>query len=382
MIENLNQPHVGLFVFAWFLADLILPVLIWLAPRIGAVDRPHTYKTHHVPVAFLGGVGIFIAFSVAIFSILRFTSFEQNKPLFGIVFGSAFVCLLGCIDDLKPIWAVAKLGVLFLATWLLGRFDVSLTIFSGSLLWANTVLTLFWIAGVTSAMNSLDNMDGAAGGVTAIAALATFMIAWENHASTADTPMYNYWRHVQRWVSFASIALAGAMLGFLRYNFFPSARTYLGNNGAFLVGFLLAAITILGAWSQADPVRSILIPCTILVVPLFDITLSTILRVKSGVVKGVAEAITYCGRDHITHRLAALGLGKRGAVLFLYLFGTAAGAIAYYMSRPAVPRQTYLLVTAAGIAALVVLGAILDKAKVYETLPVPRAADADGGAVA
>ncbi len=377
MIENLNQPHVGLFVFAWFLADLILPVLIWLAPRIGAVDRPHTYKTHQQPVAFLGGVGIFIAFSVAIFSILRFTSFEQNRPLFGIVFGSAFVCLLGCIDDLKPIWAVAKLGVLFLATWLLGRFEVSLTIFSGPLLWVNTLLTLLWIAGVTSAMNSLDNMDGAAGGVTAIAALATFLIAWENH--TAHPEATNYWRHVQRWVSFASIALAGAMFGFLRYNFLPPARTYLGNNGAFLVGFLLAAVTILGAWSQADPVRSILIPCTILVVPLFDITLSTILRVKSGAVKGIGEAITYCGRDHITHRLAALGLGKRGAVLFLYLFGTAAGAIAYYMSRTTVPRQTYLTVTAAGIAALVVLGIVLDKAKVYETLPAPRA---DGGAIA
>lgn len=382
MIETLNQPHVGMFVFAWFLADLLVPILIGIALRVGAVDRPHTYKTHEQPVAFLGGVGIFIAFTVAIFSILRFESFAGNRPLFGIVFGAAFVLVLGLIDDIRPIWAVAKLVVLFLATWLLARFGVAATIFDASFAWANTLLTLFWIAGVTSAMNSLDNMDGAAGGVTVVAALTTFVIAWENHSAISPGPEGNYWRQVQRWVSFASIAHAGATLGFLRYNFIAPARIYLGNNGAFLTGFLLASITVLGSWSQADPVKSIILPCVVLVVPLYDITLSTILRVKNGVVKGVVEAITYCGRDHITHRLAALGLGKRGAVLFLYLFGAVAGGVAIYISNPNVQRSHYLPVTALGILVLVVLGVILDRAKVYETLPVRRTSgNTLGGAV-
>lgn len=382
MIENLNQPHVGMFVFAWFLADLLVPVLIWIALRTGAVDRPHTYKTHEQPVAFLGGVGIFLAFSVAIFSILRFESFEGNRPLFGIVFGAAFVLVLGVIDDMRPIWAVAKLLVLFLATWLLGRFGIAATLFEQPFAWANTLLTLLWIAGVTSAMNSLDNMDGAAGGVTVLAALTTFVIAWENHAALSGGAENQYWRQVQRWVSFASIAHAGATLGFLRYNAVGPARTYLGNNGAFLTGFLLASITIMGAWSQADRVKSIIIPCVVLVVPLYDITLSTILRVKNGVVKGAVEAITYCGRDHVTHRLAALGLGKRGAVLFLYLFSAVSGCVAIYISRPSVPRAQYLPVTGAGILVLVVLGVILDRARVYESLPVSRAAGDDkGGAI-
>ncbi len=378
MIENLNQPHVGMFVFAWFIADLLVPVLIWIALRVGAVDRPHTYKTHEQPVAFLGGVGIFLAFSVAIFSILRFESFEGNRPLFGIVFGAAFVLVLGVIDDMRPIWAVAKLIVLFVATWLLARFGVSATLFEQPFAWANTAITLLWIAGVTSAMNSLDNMDGAAGGVTVVAALTTFVIAWENY-DRLPGPENHYWRQVQRWVSFASIAHAGATLGFLRYNFIRPARTYLGNNGAFLTGFLLASITILGAWSQADRVKSIIIPLVVLVVPLYDITLSTILRVKNGVVKGVVEAITYCGRDHVTHRLAALGLGKRGAVLFLYLFGAVAGGVAIFISHPSVPRAQYLPVTGAGIAVLVAMGVILDRAKVYETLPMHRAAGGSTG---
>jgi UDP-GlcNAc:undecaprenyl-phosphate/decaprenyl-phosphate GlcNAc-1-phosphate transferase len=100
-------------------------------------------------------------------------------------------------------------------------------------------------------------------------------------------------------------------------------------------------------------------------VPLYDITLSTILRIVRGVVKNPIEAIVYCGRDHLSHRLVALGLSKREAVLVLYLFGMISGTVAVIVVRPEVKPSTYWPITAVGVLALAALGVILDRAKVY-----------------
>jgi UDP-GlcNAc:undecaprenyl-phosphate/decaprenyl-phosphate GlcNAc-1-phosphate transferase len=359
MISKLNYPQIGLFIFAWFLADLLTPLVIHLAHRIGAVDRPHSYKIHQQPVPFLGGVAIYLAFSIALFSILRFTGFGENKAIFSIIFGGFLVILLGCIDDFKPISAVIKLVILFVATWLLSRFGVRITMVEND--WVNLALTLFWIVGVTSAVNSLDNMDGAAAGVSAIAAFWTFFIAF--YSPPVGQP----------GVSYVAITLFGACLGFLRYNFFSPARIFLGNNGALLMGFLLATLMALAGWSREDKMKAVIVPCAILCVPLYDITLSTILRIKNGVVRGVVGAIVYCGRDHLTHRLVALGLSRREAVLMLYLWGIMSGAVGMIIARDSVGPRIYLPLTAAAVAVLVGVGVVLDRARVYEkpTGPAP-----------
>jgi len=156
----------------------------------------------------------------------------------------------------------------------------------------------------------------------------------------------------------------GACLGFLRYNWKP-ARIFLGDNGSLLLGFLLAALTVQCGWSRGDRIKAIIVPCAILCVPLYDITLSTILRIVRGVVKNPIEAIVYCGRDHLSHRLVALGLSKREAVLVLYLFGMISGTVAVIVVRPEVKPSTYWPITAVGVLALAALGVILDRAKVY-----------------
>ncbi len=112
-------------------------------------------------------------------------------------------------------------------------------------------------------------------------------------------------------------------------------------------------------------VQAVIVPCAILCVPLYDITLTTVLRVRHGVVKGPIEAIVYCGRDHLSHRLVALGLSQREAVMMLYLFAVVGGTIGVIVSREGVTRRTYLPLALVSLAVLVVLGAILDKAKVY-----------------
>ncbi|MHC4605428.1 MAG: MraY family glycosyltransferase [Planctomycetota bacterium] len=351
IIAKLNYPQIGLLVVAWFAVDLLTPVVIRVCHGIGAVDRPQGHKSHSRPTPFLGGLCIFIGFSIAIFSILRFTNFEANAPLFSIILGGFLLQVIGIIDDFRPVWAVAKLGVLFVVTLLLCRFGVQIRLVGIPAV--DVALTLLWIVGLTSAINSLDNMDGAATGVCAIAAFWTFYIGW-------------YWQPFgQPGVTYVAIALFGASLGFLRYNFKP-AKIFLGDNGSLLLGFLLASLMVLTGWARGDLLKSLIVPCAVLSVPLYDITLSTILRIKNGVVRNPIQAIVYCGRDHLSHRLVALGLSQREAVMMLYLFGMVSGAVAAIIWKPEVPQRVYLPVTLVSVAMLIALGVLLDRAKVYE----------------
>lgn len=365
MWTKFTYPHVSQFVMSFVMADLIIAACVLLARRLRMVDRPHSYKSHSMPTPFLGGVGIYLAFAVTIFSILRLPYEDISRwfEILSIVSAGGVVLVLGLADDFISINATVKLAILFIVTWILHSYNVTLTMFPHDLLWnaPNFLLTMFWIAGVISALNSLDNMDGAAGGIAAIASAAFFIIGW-----------YTY----QRWMSFVAVSLCGACLGFLRHNFhFEGARVFMGDNGAFFLGLALAAIGVLGNWSgieltnltiSVDPLKSLIVPCAVLGVPLFDITLSTILRVMHGKVKSVREAIEFCGRDHIAHRLVALGYSRRQAVLCLYfiaiLFGSAGAAIVLLN----MDRSQYLGLSALGIAALTALGIYLNTARVYE----------------
>lgn len=360
MIERLNYPHIGLFILSWFIADITTPIIIAISTKLGIVDKPHSYKTHLHPIPNLGGLVIFIAFSISILSILRFESFTSVKPLMGISLCTVLCCIIGVADDLSNISAITKLFFLIGISLLLWFFDVQLTIFPKSLWFLNLILTVIWLAGVTSAMNSLDNMDGVATGTTGITALFLALISWD---------YYNYglsgnWQHLHKLTCYGAIAILGASIGFLRYNFTP-AKIFLGNNGSFLTGFLLASLTILGAWSSGSALRALVIPCALLSVPLFDITFSTISRMRHGVVKNVKDAIVYCGRDHISHRLLAMGFSKKSAILVLYLFSALAGAFSYILANPNISMKTFIMITCLGIFALLIIGAIFDNVNIY-----------------
>ncbi|MCZ6602683.1 MAG: MraY family glycosyltransferase [Planctomycetota bacterium] len=365
MIHILNYPHIWNLLLAWFLIYLTMPAVIAFARKIRAMDRPGGHKAHGREVAFLGGVGIFIAFSIAVLSTIRlfpnaslldFIARGESRSLFGVVLGSLIVLILGLIDDFHPIRAVVKLGVILAVTVVIHFFGVQMTMVHTASPLANILLnvplTVIWIAGVTSAMNSLDNMDGVASGTAAVASIVIFYIAWGTSPQDA-----------QPWLSYLAVALFGACLGFLRFNFLP-ARVFLGDNGSFLLGFLLASMLVLGRWSP-DPFKSAVIPCVILTVPLFDITLTTILRIKNGIVRTIPQAIAYSGRDHISHRLQALGLSPTVTVLTIYLLACLSGFIAVWIFKTEGGPGAYLPILAFYIAFLVVLGVWLDRAPVY-----------------
>jgi UDP-GlcNAc:undecaprenyl-phosphate GlcNAc-1-phosphate transferase len=352
VIAQLNYPQLWMLILAWFVADLATPLVIRLCRRIGALDHPRGHKTHREPTPILGGLAVYAAFAAALFSILRFPDSAAHTDILAIVLGGFGVMALGMIDSFRPLWAPAKLAVLVLATLLLARFGVRITL--TGLPAADLALTVFWVAGVASAMNAVDNMDGAAAGLAAVASLWILYVAWY-------TEPYG-----QPRVSYVAVALLGACLGFLRYNFRP-ARIFLGDSGSLLLGFLLAALTVQAGWARGDAVKAVAVPCAILCVPLYDITLTTILRVRRGVVRGPVEAIVYCGRDHLAHRLIALGLSPREAVLVLYLFGMIGGAVGVILARPEVGPRLYVPVLAVSAVLLAALGWILDRAPVYES---------------
>lgn len=361
MIAQLNYPQVWMLILAWFVADLATACIIRLCHRIGALDRPHTYKTHREPVAILGGVAVFLAFAVAIFSILRFPDWQAHAPVFAVLGGGFVVLLLGIVDGFRPLNAVLKLAVLLAVTWGLSQFGVRISL--TGIAWVDLALTLLWIAGVSSSMNSLDNMDGAAAGTAAVAAFWTFYLAWYSEP------------YGQPGVSYVAIALVGACLGFLRYNFVAQpARVFLGDNGSLVLGFLLAALMVQAGWARDDRFKAVIVPCAVLCVPLYDITLSTILRIRRGVVRGPIAAIVYCGRDHLSHRLVALGLSRREAVLLLHLMGLVSGCVGMIVARPEVGPSTYVPVVAVSLLALAGFGVLLDRAPVYGTAPAAEPA--------
>lgn len=319
----LKYPHIPILLLSWMISILLIPLIIRWSQALGALDKPGGHKGHKNPVSFLGGVAVVTAFTVSVLypkdysgvdSWQGFMDYMMNpgqRELFGIVFCGLVVFVLGLFDDYIHLNAIFKLAVILACTLILHHFGVVITLFEIG--WLNLLITVLWIAGVTSATNSLDHVDGATAGTTAIAAFFTFLFAW-------------YAPEPQRWLSFVSVALLGATLGFLQFNFHP-ARIYLGDNGAFFLGYVMAAMAMLGGWSQ-DPVKALITPALITITPVYDIVLSTILRYKNGVVRTFPEAILYCGRDHTTHRMMAHGLSKHVAVYVLYGISAMGGLVA------------------------------------------------------
>ncbi len=361
-----NYPQFKVFLLAWIGALILIPILIRIAFRVGALDIPRAYKKHGRVVPFLGGVGVFLAFSLAVFSAASIVPpkislgafiLGEGKQFLAILLGALVIMVLGLLDDFKPVSALVKLSFIILMAYLLYEAKVSLDTFKSNGI--NLALSILWITWVTSATNSLDHIDGACAGTAAVSCLFTFLFAWD-HAFP------------QEWLSYLTAACLGSLLGFLQYNFVAQpAQIFLGNNGALLVGFLLSSMTILGNWS-ADWISSLTIPCLLLGVPLYDITLATILRYKNGVVNTLREAIVYNGNDHLSHRLVALGYTRREAVLFLCMIQSVLGLAAY--ASKWIPVPGYWGVLSLVALGLTCLGVRLNRAPVYAPAVSPQAA--------
>jgi UDP-GlcNAc:undecaprenyl-phosphate/decaprenyl-phosphate GlcNAc-1-phosphate transferase len=334
------QTYVQTVVVAFVLSAVLTPLAIWILGRLGAVDKVTDGKLHARPTPRGGGVVIFIAFAVAVL----LPDYRDN-PMKGVVLGS-FICLLvGIADDIRGgVPAMLKVIILIAVTVLMSRFGVQLRLFGWQPL--DLAVTILWMVGVTSAFNGLDNMDGLASGVAAIVASMFFVIALEAFVVSGTENSLS-------WFGLLSAGLIGANVGFLLYNFWP-AHIFMGDAGSFFLGFMLAALGVMGDWADNRVIAG-LIPVIILGVPLFDFAYILIARIVRGETRTLRAVIEHCALDHLSHRLCWIGLSQRRAVFVIYLIAAAMGVTGILLRNSSTIMDMILAI----LQALTILGIVI-----------------------
>lgn len=300
--------YVAAFVGSGILSAVFVQVSIWLAHWSGLTDGPDGgRKTQDRPIPKLGGVAVALAFTLVFLTAVgvsgEITAFQL---LASVLLPALIVAGLGFIDDvrmLNPWIRLVAQTLLALLVWFTGTqvgfFQIG---------WLDAIITVLWIVGLTNAMNLLDNADGLAASTTLVASLGTGIVA----------VIYG-----QFFVGALAFALAGTAAGFLWHNWAP-ATVYLGDAGAYFLGFLLAIVTLrLRPVSVALP-WSALIPVLLVFVPILDTTFVVIRRLLAG-----KHPFTP-GRDHLSHLLMDRGLTVRQSVatLQVVLIVSVSGAVA------------------------------------------------------
>ncbi|MEZ5308606.1 MAG: hypothetical protein R2684_15790 [Pyrinomonadaceae bacterium] len=326
------------------LSAILTYVVRLLAHRYGFVAKPKSDRWHKKPTALMGGVAIFAA---TLFIYLIFVPLDTTSLV--IMTGSAMLFVVGIVDDVLSIKPYQKLigqfiGVAFVigAPAAFGEPLLVLQWTSSEIL--NIWITSFWIIGITNAINLLDNMDGLAAGISAIASFTLAIIL----GGSGNVPEL-----------LLICGFIGALLGFLIFNLNP-ASIFMGDSGSMFIGFFLASSVLLNqVGGKSRGIFTVLaVPALILFVPIFDTTFVTILR------KFWGRKATEGGRDHTSHRLVALGLSERAAVLMLYGFAIVAGAISLSITQ--LPTTQGVALIALFSLLLALIGVYLGKVKVYK----------------
>jgi UDP-GlcNAc:undecaprenyl-phosphate GlcNAc-1-phosphate transferase len=290
-------------VLAALLAALVVtaaatPLVRRLASALGVVARPTHERWHRAPVPLLGGVGIVAGFMAAALPA------AGRSPLLLVLSGAAAMFVVGLVDDLWHLRPAAKLGAQVLIAGIL--VGVIPTVRLTGMPIVDTALAVIWVVGITNAFNLLDNVDGLASGIALLA--GTFFLG-------------TLWPDVSGPVPVALAALVGAASGFLIYNFHP-ASIFMGDSGSLFLGFCLSALSLVMAPLQPHIPSFAVVSLLVLLVPIFDTTFVTLTRKMSG------RSPLAGGRDHASHRLIALGISERRAVVVHYALTTTGGLIA------------------------------------------------------
>jgi len=320
--------YILVFAGALVLAVGATPLARYLAPRLGMMDRPSARKVHARPVPRLGGVAIYLAVLLAAVVLGERYNFAQ----FGsIVVGATGISFLGLVDDRWGLRPVVKMAGQVLAALLLWGTGVRVGTFHRPVL--DLVVTVLWVGYITNGVNLLDNMDGLAGGVSAIAAAYfALMCAFSG----------------QYLVGALSVAVLGACLGFLFYNLNP-ASIFMGDSGALFLGFILAAVGIKLRFPDNVTFVTWMVPVLVMGLPVFDTTMVIISRLRRGL-----NPLTHPGKDHVSHRLVAAGMSQREAVLTLYIVSFILGMLATFVTQASVAEGYTVggLTAAAGLYGL------------------------------
>jgi len=320
------------------------PVFAWVAKKLNILDIPDERKLHKEATPLLGGAAVFIGFSVAIL-----TNGIFSKQVLIILIASLILFAIGILDDFKEVSAGIKLLAQLVCTLLVMSCGIVLRVLPVDLgliaTIGNSLLTVFWIIGITNAMNFFDGMDGLAAGLGALISFFLGVVAFQT---------------AQPFLGWIAVAMLGGCLGFLPFNLRSkkNAAIFLGDAGSIVIGFILACLAVYGDWSESSPVVALVSPVLIFWILIFDMVHITVDRILTGKVTNFKQWIEYVGKDHLHHRLANVLGGRKQSVLFIYLLGLCLGTSAVVL-RNARPTDAILLIIQACI--MVVLITVLER---------------------
>lgn len=330
-MPELWWPPLAAFLLSVALTYVVRPV----AHMVGAVATPKADRWHRGTIPLLGGVSIAGAVLIVV-PLLPSLSWSA----WALVGGAAALALVGLLDDFRPLRPQVKFLVQVIVTAIVVAGGVRLTVTGVSPI--DQLLTLVWLVGVTNAFNLLDNMDGLAAGIGLIAAgFRCYFFLIDGNTEGA----------------LIAATLCGALAGFLLFNFQP-ASIFMGDTGSLFIGMLVGGLNVMGpyAWARGT-VAVLMLPVLVLLVPIFDTLFVTIARTLAG------RSIAQGGRDHTSHRLVALGLTERGAVLALWSMAFGSGIVGVLSYRHGLPYTATLVGLL--LAGLAVLGVKLGLQRVY-----------------
>ncbi|MGN1349760.1 MAG: glycosyltransferase family 4 protein [Anaerovoracaceae bacterium] len=344
-------------LLTFVIALAVTPLAIRIAPRIGAVDVPRDgRRMHSRPVPRFGGLAMFVAAETGLAVFLH-----SDPKVLVILFGGALIYGVGVVDDLKGMPAKLKFALQILCASVLFFGGVRIETVKnpfGGLAWfsgepyitfpavVSFFITVIWIAGLTNTVNLIDGLDGLAAGVSCIASACIAYCA-------VLSGQFN--------VGLAMLAVTGATLGFLPYNFHP-AKIFMGDGGSLYLGFMIAVISIFGSTKGATLIAT-LVPFLVLGLPIFDTAFAIIRRWVNGC------PIMTADKGHLHHRIMNTGIGQRRTVLIMYCISAIMGMIATLVVERIWVQALVLLVVAAVLVCVFVADHASMKDIMKEGLP-------------
>lgn len=305
------QVYVLAFTVALAVSYFITPHVKDFAIKAGAMDAPDARKVHTRPIPRMGGLGIYLGFILAVVA-----SMHINHEILGLVLGGTVIVIVGMIDDTRQLSAKSKLLGQIIAAMVLIMFNIRiewLTNPFGDMIYLNYLsipITILWVVGLTNTVNLIDGLDGLAAGVSTIASITILLVAWQQ----------NFWT-----VAILTAALAGSALGFLQHNFNP-AKIFMGDTGSMFLGYILAAVSILGTVKSAATI-ALVVPIVALGLPIMDTAFAIIRRYSNG------RPIFKPDKGHLHHRLLEMGLTQKQAVLLMYVISGCLGLSAIALTE-------------------------------------------------
>ena len=306
------------FLLSFVAAFVITPYTIRLAKKVGAIDKPEKRRINVQPMPRLGGIAVIIGFLIASIYLVIVMNYEKTFNLFGeeqyyfkllgLLCGIAVLGIFGYIDDVKKLPPIIKLIGQTIAAIIVVSFGIKIDNFTIPFLEQTLhisndvyvyILSVGWIVGITNAINLIDGLDGLSSGITLISCFSLIIVFTMNQSPIISIILIT--------------ALAGAITGFLPYNFNP-AKTFIGDVGAQFLGFMLATISILGI-AKTYTLLVLVSPLIILGLPIFD----TLFAIVRRLIKGKSlKAVFAPDTGHLHHKLMKKGYTQKQAVFILY----------------------------------------------------------------